>query len=114
MATTKNTVNTTTGINSAGIPKIIKAIENYKKAMEKKIDLKATKVQIQKAIKGPETEKNLTKMVTGIETQMEALMRSLQSRQSELEAVLASYDTHDKGNQTFTNAAGIKADSSAE
>ena len=101
MATVKKTESTTTGINKAGIPKISTAIENYKKSIVRKIDLKTTKSQIEKGIKGPETEKALTSMMAAIETEMESLMKTLDSRKTQLEEVLASYGTHDKGNTSF-------------
>ena len=109
MATVKSSVNTTTGINIAGVPKIQKAIENYRKSLTKKIDLVATKTEVQKAVKGTASEANLKAMSEAIEQQMKSLLNNLSGYERSFEKMVDSYKTHDTDNQAFTSTAGIKS-----
>ena len=108
MATVKNTETTTIGINEQGIEKIVNAIDNYEKNLKKKINMVATKSEIQKAIKGSTSVTNITKMTQNIENRMESLLNGLHVYKNILEEMKANYHKFDDENTTFTSTIGIE------
>ena len=105
----KSTVNTTTGINEAGIPKMISSISAYKDTIKKKVELTTSDKKIEAAIKGTSTEAAFKTMLVNIEQQMESLLDNLDGLSNALQAnVKTSYVENDKNNQSFADvSAGL-------
>lgn len=104
MATTKAT-NTTVGISISGIDKISAAIDGYKANLTKKaIAVAASSANVQKAVKGTNSEKNIASMNKLINTNMKAMLDNLDQYKEMLSTLKSKYKTNDEKNNTFVGS----------
>ena len=97
MATTAST----TGINTGGINKVKSALDDYRKAVQKKCDISATAKQVANAIKGTTSEATLKQMALTIDTRMKQYINQLGQYDQLLDQMASSYNKNDEGNTTF-------------
>ncbi len=100
------TAKTTTGINVSGLNKIVSAIDSYKSNLNKSsIAVNASVANIQQAIKGSTSEKDITKANTLLTANMKAMLDNLDQYKTMINQVISNYKSNDAQNTSFTTAA---------
>ena len=101
MATTGSTV----GINTAKISSMKKALNDYIAAVNKNVEIAASRANIQKAIKGSSTENSLMELNKKIDAEFAEVTSKLNQFSSILDEMKTEYSKNDTSNTTFAEVA---------
>ncbi len=101
MATTGSTV----GINTAKISAMQKALSDYISAVNKNVEIAASRANIQKAIKGSATETSLIELNKRIDAEFAEVTSKLSQFSTILDEMKNEYTKNDTSNTTFSEVA---------
>ncbi len=97
-----STADVVTGLNTAGVSKIQAAITAWVNDINKSLT-GINAANVQKAIKGSNSEKELKALSQSINDKIKNITKTLTNMNSQLDGLAAKYQKNDQGNTSFSD-----------
>ena len=94
----------TVGLNADKVGAMQQALQDYYTAVASKIGIEATRADIQRGIKGSNSENTLNQLNEAINQQLKTLTAKLNSMSEVFKEMQAAYAKNDTENSSFTSA----------